>query len=178
MLLGLFVTHSDVSKARCLTSITTHSIKKVVHGSDTFVLCTNLMLGFFVIHSECFLKQGVLLALLHIHWGTLPTQNIDYNVFVVRPFPSYSRKPTLFGLVVPDLHEAWQSVSTILRLKLRLHQPQPTITKTIWAFRESLCDVSHIFFVPKLWVSEGVIVKIPPSLRKWFHGFRHLCALY
>ncbi len=121
--------------------------------------CSVLMLLGLWCPVQMFPSKG-LLALLHLHWGTLPTKFIDFYVFIIRPFPSYSRKPALFGLIVPDLHEVWQSVSTILRLKLRLHQPQPPTTKIIWAVRESLCDVSHIFFEPKLWVSGGVIVKI------------------
>ena len=44
-------------------------------------------------------------------------------------FPSCSRKPALFGPIVSDFREAWQSVSTISRAKLRQHKPSPIHTK-------------------------------------------------
>jgi len=50
-------------------------------------------------------------------------------------FPSYSRKTGLFGHVVSDLPEAWQSVSTISRTKLRQHRPFQVTGKPIWACR-------------------------------------------
>jgi hypothetical protein len=57
---------------------------------------------------------------------------------LVWPFPSYSWKATLFGHIVSKIPEAWQSVSTISRSKLRLHKHAPNPTKTIWACREHL----------------------------------------
>ncbi len=51
-------------------------------------------------------------------------------------FPSYSRKPTLFGPIVSKFREAWQSVSTISRLKLVQHQTFRTATKTIGTLLE------------------------------------------
>jgi hypothetical protein len=56
----------------------------------------------------------------------------------VWPSPSYGWKATLFGHVVSKIPEAWQSVSTISRSKLRLHKHFPNPTKTIWACREHL----------------------------------------
>jgi hypothetical protein len=50
--------------------------------------------------------------------------------------PSYRWKATLFGHVVSKIPEAWQSVSTISRSKLRLHKHFPNTSKTIWAYRE------------------------------------------
>ena len=50
--------------------------------------------------------------------------------------PSCSRKPALFGHVVSDLREAWQSVSTISRFELGWHKHSPDATKTIQTFRE------------------------------------------
>jgi len=49
-------------------------------------------------------------------------------------WPSYSRQPALFGHIVAKIHEAWQSVSTILRSKLKLHKSFPNTTKTIWVY--------------------------------------------
>jgi hypothetical protein len=63
----------------------------------------------------------------------------------LRTLPSCSRKPALFGLVVSDLREAWQSVSTISHLRLELHKHSPDGTKTIWAVGEWLCDLPIIF---------------------------------
>jgi hypothetical protein len=55
---------------------------------------------------------------------------------------------------VSDLHEAWQSVSTISRSKLTQHKSSPTSIKIIWTCREQLYLLpSHL--------SEG----------KW-HGFQ------
>jgi hypothetical protein len=62
---------------------------------------------------------------------------IEFWLF--RLFPSYSRKPTLFGHVVSDLREAWQSVSTISRSKLTKHKTSPITTKMKWTSRTSLC---------------------------------------
>ena len=67
-------------------------------------------------------------------------------------FPSYSRKSYLFGPVVSDLHEAWQSVSTISRSKLAQHKPSPTTAKTIWMCREL---VDKVLF-------DQVVKKAPP----------------
>ena len=63
-------------------------------------------------------------------------------------FPSCSRKSDLFGLVVADFLEAWQSVSTISRSKLRQHKHHPNTTKTIWTRREWFWDLP-IFFLSK-----------------------------
>jgi hypothetical protein len=63
-------------------------------------------------------------------------------------FPSYSRKSGLFGLVVSDLHEAWQSVSTISRTKLRQHKPFWITAKPIWTCREYPYLLSALFFKP------------------------------
>jgi len=76
----------------------------------------------------------------HLQKVLSPTKQ-DYlncvsSSLTVWTLPSYSRKPGLFGLVVSDPREAWQSVSTISRLKLELHKHFPNTTKTIWTFGE------------------------------------------
>jgi hypothetical protein len=61
-----------------------------------------------------------------LSWNCIPT---------LWTLPSCSRKPALFGLIVADFREAWQSVSTISRSKLRLHKHPPACPKTVWTFR-------------------------------------------
>jgi hypothetical protein len=53
-------------------------------------------------------------------------------------WPSYSRQPALFGHIVAKIHEAWQSVSTISRSKLKLHKSFPNTTKTIWVYGKNI----------------------------------------
>ena len=80
-------------------------------------------------------------ALLKLDWlGLYPSSP------TLQTLPSCVRKPALFGLVVSDLREAWQSVSTISRLKLELHKHSPNTTKTIWVLKEHMYDVP-IFFL-------------------------------
>ena len=64
-------------------------------------------------------------------------------------FPSYSRKGNLFGLVVSDLREAWQSVSTISRTKLRPHRPCLVTLIPIWVCRRTSVPSLHTLFQGK-----------------------------
>ena len=68
----------------------------------------------------------------------LSRNNLNWisSCLTLQTLPSYSRKPGLFGHIVSDLREAWQSVSTISRSKLAQHKHSPGNSKTIWPSRE------------------------------------------
>jgi hypothetical protein len=87
-----------------------------------------------------------------LYWQHMQRYKVDSNDFQSHcslwTLPSCSRKTGLFGLVVSDLREAWQSVSTISRLKLEWHKHPLDATKTIQAFRECMYDLP-IFFLSK-----------------------------
>ena len=69
-----------------------------------------------------FLQRATLLTHSHLQKVLSPTRQDHLNCvsssLTLWTLPSYSRKPGLFGLVVSDPREAWQSVSTISRSKL------------------------------------------------------------
>ena len=88
-------------------------------------------------------------------------QNDLESHFSLWTLPSCSRKCGLFGLIVSDLREAWQSVSTISRLKLEWHTHTPKATKTIQTFRGHAHDLP-IFFLSK---NNEVLPKI--CLKYW-----------
>jgi hypothetical protein len=82
-------------------------------------------------------------------WNCIPTLQF---------FPSYSRKPMLFGPVVAKFREAWQSVSTISRSKLPRHKPSPIATKTIQTRKEWLYHLPISFLGKK----NEVLAKVFP----------------
>jgi hypothetical protein len=98
---------------------TQHTTKGILELMNRILQCFNLMLNY-----------------------SLPPRPMKYashtRFHLVWPSPSYGWKATLFGHVVSKIPEAWQSVSTISRSKLRLHKHSPNSTKTIWARREHL----------------------------------------
>jgi hypothetical protein len=85
--------------------------------------------------------------------------------YLVWPFPSYSRKATLFGHIVSKIPEAWQSVSTISRSKLRLHKHSPNPTKTIWACRGHL---QHLTIQKWMDLNRWIFLNRPYNFGLWF----------
>jgi len=109
------------------------------------------------------------IAHITLKYTVLLGQNDLNHHPTLQTLPSYGRKPTLFGLVVSDFPEAWQSVSTISRSKLTCHKLSPTRPKTTQTCRVYLCHLQTILFEQKWW-GFGRATLGPLSLPTCYHS--------